>query len=208
MLTIVNVVAVAQLARCEQVGIAAPANRPRLQADHRPDAKTAGAGLPPRHSHHPVDAARLMRAAMFLRPLVDELQEHVAVPHQLPAARRRAARVHRTALGQPRRAGALARREQAPRRVLRMLRMVLRRRRRRRPVLMLLRGDRPGQQEYACENNSGHDRLDLGNECCRDADGRTRCRPPAPERERWSRREEADEKDANREPCGTRAPRR
>ena len=121
MLAIVNRVAVARLARRQQVRIPAAANRPRLEAEHRAHADAAGAGAAARHPHHPVDAAGLVRAAMLRRRLVDELEERIAVPHQLPAAGARVAAIHRRLVGKPRRARCVTRREQAPLRWLRVM---------------------------------------------------------------------------------------
>jgi hypothetical protein len=87
MLSIVQPVALAQLARRQQVGIAAARNRPRLQAQHG-----AHAARPPRSGcrglgHEPVDAAELMGAAMNRCELLQVLHEQVAVQHQGPRRR-------------------------------------------------------------------------------------------------------------------------
>src|SRR5262245_60445710 len=73
-LPIVNGVTVAKLARRQQVWVAAAADRPWLEAQHRPYADAATPDRAPRHSHGPIDAAGLVRTVMLLTGLVDVLQ--------------------------------------------------------------------------------------------------------------------------------------
>ena len=113
MLTIVDGIAVARLPGCQQIGVTAAADRPRLEAEHSAHTDTAGPGTPAGHAHDPVDAARLVCAAMLFGRFVDELQEQSAVRHQLPGASLGVGSVHRRPGRQPGSAGAVARVKQA-----------------------------------------------------------------------------------------------
>ncbi len=157
MLAIVNRVAVTGFARRQQIGIAAAANRPRLEAEHRANADAAGAGAAASHAHHPVDAAGLVRAAMLRGRLVDELQEGVAVPHQLPAS---STRVCPACIGVWSGSHDVPDASRAGNRLssaCSVLCDVLLRRWRRRRMLMLLRGGRACREQNDRENDSEHD---------------------------------------------------
>src|SRR6185436_16112132 len=82
MLPVVDDFAAALLAGREQIWIAAPANGPRLDADHPAQADVPAPDVPASHPHRPVDAAALVVAATSR--LVQELQIGVLVEHQRP----------------------------------------------------------------------------------------------------------------------------
>src|SRR4051812_7250860 len=64
MLTIVDGLSLANLAARQHIGVPAPANRPRLEADHSPKAEMSGAETSISHPHEPVDAPALVAAAL------------------------------------------------------------------------------------------------------------------------------------------------
>jgi hypothetical protein len=100
MLPIVDPRTVADFAAGQQVGIAAAANRPRFDADHRDGGEGAGTEIVTRFGHQPVDAAPLPCAARAA--VVEELHERIAVEHQRPASERPVRGVHRRLTRQPR----------------------------------------------------------------------------------------------------------
>ena len=107
MLAVVDRLAVALLARGEQVGIAAARDGERLEAEHAAERQSPAREGPLRHAHEPVDAAALVGPA--IARLVQELDKGVEVPHQLPAGSPPVPRVDRRRFRQPTGAGALAR---------------------------------------------------------------------------------------------------
>ncbi len=114
-LAIMNRVAIAQLARGQEIGITAAANGRRLQADHRAEAEAPGTQLAAGHHHQPVDAAGLTRSAVRIGLLVQVLEKGVAVKHPLPLTRAAMQRIHLRGGWQPGRAGPLGRGKEARR---------------------------------------------------------------------------------------------
>ena len=120
LLAIVDRVALADLTRGEVVQRPAVRNRPRLGAQHRAHADSAGADLPARHEHPPVDAACLSgRGAagpMAFARFIDQLRKHGTVDPEIPAAPLAMDAVHRRGQWQPRRARDIrGRRQERPR---------------------------------------------------------------------------------------------
>src|SRR5262245_43918173 len=97
MLAIVNRLALTHLAAGEEIGIPTPSNRPRLQADHAPEAEVARSDFAIRHPHEPVDASCLIVAS--IAGLVQVLHERASVCHERPDASLPMNRVHRSVIG-------------------------------------------------------------------------------------------------------------
>lgn len=164
MLFVVNGVAVAHLAGCQQIRISATADRPGLEAEHATHADGAATQRAPSHQHEPIDAARLRRAPVLGRPLVQELQKHVAVHHDLPAARSVMEAVHRRRIRQPGCAGGFPGVEE---RCGLMLVRCRGWRRERRCGMFVLRRRRRGEPDDQEKNGTSmHDSTPLRRSCC------------------------------------------
>src|SRR5215208_4154919 len=102
MLAIMNLLVATELAGRKQVGIAATADRPRLEADHAAEHELPAACRPFRHSHQPIDASGLMTATVAR--LVQVLQEGILVGHEYPRTLLSMQHVHGRRIWKPARA--------------------------------------------------------------------------------------------------------
>jgi hypothetical protein len=84
----------------QQIRIATAADGPWLQAEHPSERDAAASRVPLRHTHHPIDAAELVVAA--IAGLVKKLDERVLVHHQLPRTTLPMNGVHRRGVRLPR----------------------------------------------------------------------------------------------------------
>src|SRR5205809_6627956 len=99
MLVVMNLFALASFPTGEEVGVAAPANRPGLGAEHAAELHAAGSRGSLGHTHDPVDTPELVVAARA--GLMEELKKRVRMGHKLPGAVLPVRGVHRRRIRQP-----------------------------------------------------------------------------------------------------------
>src|SRR6266852_9279533 len=105
MLLVVDLFPFASLTAREQVGVAATTNRPRLSAEHAAKLQATGSRVPLSHAHDPVDASKLVIAA--LAGVMKKLEKRVLMRHELPGTALPVNGVHRRCIRQPGGAGSV-----------------------------------------------------------------------------------------------------